>query len=149
MILADLKDDGEGENGAALRYQLPMSAHAPLRQQLAARADEYRHLRVRGYRVEDEDDDCRRTLSVVAVALAGAAANIRGRLLWVSAIRAGRASENTTCRHNKITEWLREAGLGAIADLGSTTAAEQPDDHLRVQGSQEPAGHLGAERGQH
>lgn len=50
----------------------------------------------------------------------------RGRLLWVSAARPGRASEITTCRHNKITERLREAGLGAIADLGFVGLDDQP-----------------------
>ncbi|MEU7062050.1 transposase family protein [Streptomyces sp. NPDC046197] len=42
----------------------------------------------------------------------------RGRLLWVSAARAGRTSEITACRHEKLTTRLRAAGLAAIADLG-------------------------------
>lgn len=42
----------------------------------------------------------------------------RGRLLWVSAVRPGRTSEITACRHDKLTAHLRAAGLGAIADLG-------------------------------
>lgn len=42
----------------------------------------------------------------------------RGRLVWVSAVRPGRASEITACRHDKLTAHLRAAGLGAIADLG-------------------------------
>ncbi|MFJ2476853.1 transposase family protein [Streptomyces sp. NPDC087659] len=42
----------------------------------------------------------------------------RGRLLWISAARPGRASEITACRHDKLTDHLRAAGLGAIADLG-------------------------------
>jgi hypothetical protein len=42
----------------------------------------------------------------------------RGRLLWVSAARPGRTSEITACRHDHRTDRLREAGLGAIADLG-------------------------------
>jgi len=42
----------------------------------------------------------------------------RGRLLWISAARPGRTSEITACRHDKLTRKLREAGLGAIADLG-------------------------------
>ncbi|MFC7310872.1 transposase family protein, partial [Streptomyces monticola] len=41
-----------------------------------------------------------------------------GRLLWISAARPGRTSEITACRHDKLTARLREAGLGAIADLG-------------------------------
>ncbi|WP_405652223.1 transposase family protein [Streptomyces sp. NBC_00019] len=42
----------------------------------------------------------------------------RGRLLWVSAARPGRTSEITACRHDRLTQKLRAAGLGAIADLG-------------------------------
>jgi hypothetical protein len=42
----------------------------------------------------------------------------RGNLVWISAARPGRSSEITTARHNKITTRLREAGLGALADLG-------------------------------
>lgn len=41
-----------------------------------------------------------------------------GRLLWGSAARPGRTSEITACRHDKLTQKLRSAGLGAIADLG-------------------------------
>lgn len=42
----------------------------------------------------------------------------RGRLVWVSAVRPGRSSEITACRHDRLTAKLRAAGLGAIADLG-------------------------------
>ncbi|MEU9788938.1 transposase family protein [Streptomyces phaeochromogenes] len=42
----------------------------------------------------------------------------RGRLVWNSAVRPGRTSEITACRHDKLTAKLRAAGLGAIADLG-------------------------------
>lgn len=42
----------------------------------------------------------------------------RGRLVWVSAVKPGRTSEITACRHNKLTAHLRAAGLGAIADQG-------------------------------
>ncbi|MFF8912843.1 transposase family protein [Streptomyces sp. NPDC015032] len=42
----------------------------------------------------------------------------KGRLLWVSAARPGRTSEITACRHDKLTQKLRAARLGAIADLG-------------------------------
>jgi hypothetical protein len=42
----------------------------------------------------------------------------RGRLVWISAVRPGRTSEITACRHDKLTAKLRTAGLGAIADLG-------------------------------
>ena len=36
----------------------------------------------------------------------------------ISAARPGCSSEITAARHNKITAHLREAGLGALADLG-------------------------------
>ncbi|AEY94107.1 hypothetical protein SHJG_8844 [Streptomyces hygroscopicus subsp. jinggangensis 5008] len=42
----------------------------------------------------------------------------KGRLVWVRAVRPGRTSEITACRHDKLTAHLRAAGLGAIADLG-------------------------------
>ncbi|MCC9705516.1 IS5/IS1182 family transposase [Streptomyces sp. MNU76] len=41
-----------------------------------------------------------------------------GNLVWISAAKPGRSSEITTARHNRITTRLREAGLGALADLG-------------------------------
>nr|WSX54132.1 transposase [Streptomyces sp. NBC_00974] len=53
----------------------------------------------------------------------------RGRLLWVSAVRPGRTSEITACRHGKLTAHLRAAGLGAIADLGFVGLGDSgPDD---------------------
>jgi hypothetical protein len=36
----------------------------------------------------------------------------------MSAVRPGRTSEITACRHDKLTAHLRAASLGAIADLG-------------------------------
>ncbi|GAB3171164.1 transposase family protein [Streptomyces incanus] len=42
----------------------------------------------------------------------------QGRLLWGSAVRPGRTSEITACRHDQLTQKLRAAGLGAIADPG-------------------------------
>lgn len=42
----------------------------------------------------------------------------KGRLVWVSAVRPGRTSEITACRHDRLTAHLRAAGLGAVADLG-------------------------------
>jgi hypothetical protein len=39
----------------------------------------------------------------------------KGRLVWVSAVRPGRTSEITACRHDKLTAHLRAAGLGATA----------------------------------
>jgi hypothetical protein len=42
----------------------------------------------------------------------------RGNLVWISAARPGRSAEITTARHNRLCARLREAGLGALADLG-------------------------------
>ncbi|WP_234355907.1 hypothetical protein [Kitasatospora aureofaciens] len=39
-------------------------------------------------------------------------------MVWVSAVRPGRTSEITACRHDRLTVHLRAAGLGVIADLG-------------------------------
>ncbi|MFH8388019.1 transposase family protein [Kitasatospora sp. NPDC018058] len=58
----------------------------------------------------------------------------RGNLLWISAARPGRSSEITTARHNKITTRLREAGLGALADLGFVGLDDDPDDPVIVTG---------------
>lgn len=52
----------------------------------------------------------------------------KGNLIWISAAKPGRSSEITTARHNKITEHLREAGLGALADLGFVGLDDKPDD---------------------
>ncbi|WP_030689272.1 transposase family protein [Streptomyces sp. NRRL B-1347] len=52
----------------------------------------------------------------------------RGRLVWISAVRPGRTSEITTCRHDKLTAHLRAAGLGAIADLGFVGLDDGPPD---------------------
>jgi hypothetical protein len=52
----------------------------------------------------------------------------RGNLLWISAARPGRTSEITAARHDKITARLREAGLGALADLGFT-GLDDPGTH--------------------
>ncbi|MCX4537470.1 transposase family protein [Streptomyces sp. NBC_00841] len=38
----------------------------------------------------------------------------RGRLVWVSAVRPGRTSEITACRHDQLTAKLRAAGLGKV-----------------------------------
>ncbi|WP_408058026.1 transposase [Streptomyces clavifer] len=58
----------------------------------------------------------------------------RGRLLWISAARPGRASEITACRHDKLTRKPREAGLGAIADLGFVGPDDGgPDGDHRLQ----------------
>ncbi|RLV70150.1 hypothetical protein STAN_5678 [Streptomyces sp. CBMAI 2042] len=51
----------------------------------------------------------------------------KGRLLWISALRPGRASEITACRHDRLTAHLRAAGLGAIADLGFVGLDDSPE----------------------
>ncbi|MET7896582.1 transposase family protein [Streptomyces mirabilis] len=53
----------------------------------------------------------------------------KGNLIWISSARPGRSSEITTARHDKITAYLREAGLGALADLGFVGLDDDPDDH--------------------
>jgi hypothetical protein len=52
----------------------------------------------------------------------------RGNLLWISAARPGRSSEITAARRDRICARLREAGLGALADLGFTGLDDQPKD---------------------
>ncbi|MFE9453393.1 transposase family protein [Streptomyces sp. NPDC006739] len=58
----------------------------------------------------------------------------RGWLIWISAARPGRSSEITTARHNHIARHLREAGLGAIADLGFTGLDDDPDNPVIITG---------------
>ncbi|MER5918562.1 transposase family protein [Streptomyces sp. NPDC001982] len=58
----------------------------------------------------------------------------KGRLLWTSAARPGRSSEITACRHEHLTARLREAGLGAIADLGFVGLDDNPDDPTVITG---------------
>ncbi|MFJ2033370.1 transposase family protein [Streptosporangium sp. NPDC087985] len=58
----------------------------------------------------------------------------KGNLLWISAARPGRASEITTARHNKLAARLREAGLGAIADLGFVGLDDDPDHPVIITG---------------
>ncbi|MET8014193.1 transposase family protein [Streptomyces sp. NPDC005271] len=55
--------------------------------------------------------------------------DIRGNLIWISSAWPGRSSEITTARHHRITAHLREAGLGALADLDFVGLDDQPDDH--------------------
>ncbi|WP_306948197.1 transposase family protein [Streptomyces sp. B4I13] len=64
----------------------------------------------------------------------GGVTDTRGRLVWISAARPGRSSEVTTARHNGITRHLREAGLGAIADLGVTGLDDAPDNPVIITG---------------
>lgn len=58
----------------------------------------------------------------------------RGNLLWISAAKPGRSSDLTAARHNKICRRLREAGLGAIGDLGFTALDDDPDNPVIVTG---------------
>lgn len=58
----------------------------------------------------------------------------KGNLLWMSAARPGRSSEITTARHNKICARLRDAGLGAIADLGFTGLDDDPEHPVIITG---------------
>ncbi|MFI1569008.1 transposase family protein [Streptomyces sp. NPDC020490] len=64
-----------------------------------------------------------------------------GNLVWISAAKPGRSSEITTARHNKITAHLREAGLGALADLGFVGLDDDPDDPVIVTGRKATRGH--------
>nr|WP_051433567.1 transposase family protein [Streptomyces niveus] len=65
----------------------------------------------------------------------------RGNLVWISAAKPGRSSEITTARHNRITAHLREAGLGALADLGFAGLDDDPDDPVIVTGRRATRGH--------
>ncbi|WP_406465078.1 transposase family protein [Streptomyces sp. NBC_01622] len=53
----------------------------------------------------------------------------KGNLIWISSARPGRSSEITTARHDKLAAHLREAGLGALADLGFVGLDDELDDH--------------------
>ncbi|WP_253267515.1 transposase family protein [Streptomyces sp. NL15-2K] len=50
----------------------------------------------------------------------------KGNLIWISSARPGRSSEIPPARHDKLTEHLREAGLGALADLGFVGLDDHP-----------------------
>jgi hypothetical protein len=63
-----------------------------------------------------------------------------GNLVWISAARPGRSSEITTARHNKITTRLREAHLGALADLGFVGLDEDPDAPVVITGKKAARG---------
>ncbi|MET8214147.1 transposase family protein [Streptomyces sp. NPDC005373] len=65
----------------------------------------------------------------------------KGNLIWISAAKPGRSSEITTARHNKITEHLREAGLGALADLGFVGLDDKPDDPVIITGRKATRNH--------
>ncbi|MFD4530513.1 transposase family protein [Kitasatospora sp. NPDC058397] len=62
-------------------------------------------------------------------------------LIWISAAKPGRSGEITTARHDKICAKLREAGLGALADLGFVGLDDDPDDPVIVTGRRATRGH--------
>lgn len=64
-----------------------------------------------------------------------------GNLVWISAAKPGRSSEITTARHDRITAHLREAGRGALADLGFVGLDDAPDDLVIVTGRRATRGH--------
>ncbi|WP_331760824.1 transposase family protein [Streptomyces sp. NBC_01238] len=55
--------------------------------------------------------------------------DVKGNLIWISAAKPGRSSEITTARHDRLNGHLREAGLGALADLGFVGLDDDPDDN--------------------
>jgi hypothetical protein len=57
----------------------------------------------------------------------------KGNLLWISATKPGRSSEITTA-HHKITTRLRDAGLGAIGDLGFVGLDDDLDNPVVITG---------------
>ena len=57
-----------------------------------------------------------------------------GNLVWISAAKPGRSSEITTARHNKVTTRLREAHLGALADLGFVGLDDNPEAPVIITG---------------
>jgi hypothetical protein len=65
----------------------------------------------------------------------------KGNLIWISAAKPGRSSEITAARHNKITGHLREAGLGALADLGFVGLDDVSDDPVIITGRKATRNH--------
>ncbi|WTT79012.1 transposase [Streptomyces sp. NBC_00080] len=59
----------------------------------------------------------------------------RGRPVWISAARPGRAHDITAARRDQILAHLRAAGLGAPADLGFLGLDDDGDDPVVVTGS--------------
>jgi hypothetical protein len=77
----------------------------------------------------------------------------KGRLIWISAARPGRAHDATAARRDKIVEHLQAAGLGALADLGflGVDKPDNPDNQgnrHRLQGHPRPQVHPWPEAGQ-
>ncbi|MFD2683735.1 transposase family protein [Streptomyces phyllanthi] len=65
----------------------------------------------------------------------------KGNLIWISAAKPGRSSEITAARHNKITSHVREAGLGALANLGFVGLDDEPDDPVVITGRKATRNH--------
>ncbi|MGW2524530.1 transposase family protein [Streptomyces sp. NPDC001617] len=57
-----------------------------------------------------------------------------GNLIWVSGARRGRTHDVTAARHDRITAHLREAGIGAFADLGFLGLDDDPDNPVIITG---------------
>jgi DDE superfamily endonuclease len=57
-----------------------------------------------------------------------------GNLIWISPAHRGSASEITTARHDHLAARLRDAGLGALADLGFTGLDPDPEDPVIITG---------------
>ena len=57
-----------------------------------------------------------------------------GNLIWISAAHRGAASEITTARQDRLAARLRDAGLGALADLGFTGLDPDPEDPVIITG---------------
>jgi hypothetical protein len=57
-----------------------------------------------------------------------------GNLAWISPAHRGAASEITAARHDHIAARLRDAGLGALADLGFTGLDPDPEDPVIITG---------------
>lgn len=57
-----------------------------------------------------------------------------GNLIWISAARRGAASEITAARRDRLADRLRDAGLGALADLGFTGLDPDPGDPVIITG---------------
>jgi DDE superfamily endonuclease len=57
-----------------------------------------------------------------------------GNLIWISPARRGAASEITAARHDHLAARLRDAGLGALADLGFTGLDPDPEDPVIIIG---------------
>ena len=58
----------------------------------------------------------------------------QGNLIWISCARRGAASEITAARCDHLAARLRDAGLGALADLGFTGLDPDPEDPVIITG---------------